>query len=260
MKTKIYIKILFALGIFMLLLPISSFSLWIDEGTTAYLASINTFNNLISYLSCYKGSEAQMPGYIIYIWLWAKLFGLSEIALRSANIPFYILFLISLYKSSYSSRMKVIILALVAPNPFLWYNINEARNTTIVFFLSFIIILNLFEYFNHGKKRINIYVLGIALIIGLTFNLLFYFIIIPIIYLIIIYIFKNKLRFKDTLSELKLPFIIITILSTLILFYYFFTLMHGAGGMLQRPGISNLGESLYEFGGFLGIGPPRNAM
>jgi hypothetical protein len=260
MKKEIYYKILSLLAFFILVVPISNFSLWIDEGTTAFFASINSGSNLFSYLLHYTGSEAQMPGYIIYIWLWAKVFGLSEIALRAANIPFCILFILNLYRSSLTNRIKIIILLLVALNPFIWYNMNEARNTVIVFFLAFIIIINLFEYFNNGQKIENMYIIVITLIIGLIFNLLFYFLFIPIIYLTINYIFKNKLELKKILSDLKVPILITLLSSILILFYYFFTLMHGAGGMRQRPSLSNLGEVLYEFGGFLGLGPARNAM
>jgi len=257
----IYKRKTFIVLLFLLLIPIisiSNFSLWIDEGTTAFLASFNSYSNLVNYLIHYTGSEAQMPGYIIFIWIWAKLFGISEIALRAANIPFYILFILSIYKSSFSRRMKVILLSIVTLNPFIWYNMNEVRNTLIVFFLAFIIIINLLEYFNNEQKLKNIYILGFTFVIGIAFNLLFYFLIIPIIYLSVNYIIKNNIRLKQLLDDIKIPLISTIILSLLLLIYYFFTLSHGAGGMRQRPGIANIGETLYEFLGFLGLGPSRN--
>lgn len=239
-------------------IAINNFSLWIDEGTTAYFASLSNFSGLVSKLLRWNGSEAQMPGYIVYIWSWAKIFGHSELALRYSNLPFLMWFYFTLIISSLSRRNKLIIIFLVVLNPFIWYNLNEARNTIIIFSLSFIILINLYDYFNNGFHISKINLIVVAFITGILFNLLFFFYAIVLLVLFIAFGIREKLSLKDFLSKVKYQIIALVSFSTVILAYYLFTLSHGAGGMHQRPGITNLANTFYEFAGFIGLGPSRN--
>jgi len=43
-------------------LTISSSSIWIDEGLTAYIASQRSLGSAFSFVMQYRGSEIQMPG------------------------------------------------------------------------------------------------------------------------------------------------------------------------------------------------------
>ena len=75
------------LAVFALLtVAVSGESFWIDEVSTAWLTLPPTLAGFWQSLG-ETGSEAQMPVFALYFWCWAKCFGLSEVALRCANLP-----------------------------------------------------------------------------------------------------------------------------------------------------------------------------
>jgi hypothetical protein len=245
-------------GMVISVLTLSNGSLWIDEGTTALFASFNSIRDVLNCLSHFPASESQMPGYVVYIWMWTRLFGHSEFMLRAANLPFIFWFYITLMYSSLSKRKIYLIVCILTLSPYMWYHLNEARNTTILVALSFIILIHLHEYFKNGLKLVNVSVVIAAFALGLSFNLLFIFFFIPLVYLVIQNLSADKRSLKNLMYSLKYPLMLFLPLCSALIFYYGYTLFHGAGGMRQQPGISNIVEVFYEYGGFLGLGPPRN--
>ena len=96
-------------------------SFWIDETSTATVASQSTISEWWRFLSTKVFSDVQMPGYMFYIWVWGKIFGHSEWWLRASNLLWLVLgFLAVPPRQSYY-------LLLLAASPFLWYYTNEAR-------------------------------------------------------------------------------------------------------------------------------------
>src|SRR6187399_2247152 len=67
-------------------LAINGQSLWIDEGTTAIKAIQPTLWGLWDSLRADGSSNLQLPLHYLYIWVWEKCLGGSEISLRAANI------------------------------------------------------------------------------------------------------------------------------------------------------------------------------
>ena len=244
--------------IILIIAAINNFSIWGDEGNTAYFASQNSFSELIKHFLGWRKSEAQMPGYVVYIWAWAKIFGHSEIALRYANIPFLIWFYLTLIYSGLSKSNKIIIILLTALNPFIWYNLNEARNTIILFSLAFIILINLYDYFNNGFNKSKINLIVVSFLIGISFNLLFFFYSITIVVLFLTFNKRGQLSFKIIFSNLKYHIAVISVFSILILGYNLIALSHGSSVDRVNPGVLNIAEVFYEFAGFIGLGPPRN--
>jgi hypothetical protein len=103
------------------MLAITGQSFWIDESSTATIASQPTLANWWSYLFTSVCSDTQMPLYMLYIWGWQKLFGCSEWILRASNLPWLLLGFLALPR-----RSAGVVLAL-AVSPFLWFYLNEAR-------------------------------------------------------------------------------------------------------------------------------------
>src|SRR4051812_20736322 len=66
-----------------LILSISSYSLWTDEAYSALLASQTSLANLGHSLLSGGSSDLQLSLYYLYLFLWAKLFGSSELAIRA---------------------------------------------------------------------------------------------------------------------------------------------------------------------------------
>ena len=128
--------LLVVLGTFLLALGVSGESLWIDEGYSAKLAMQPTLSAWAATLSSIPGSEPQMPGYQLYLWAWSRIFGLSEWALRLANLPWALLFTAALAWGSERLLQMRRVWLIVCLSPFLWFYMNEARPYAMMIGLS----------------------------------------------------------------------------------------------------------------------------
>src|SRR5262245_55615426 len=146
MNTKCFFWFVFFCAISVI--PISSASMWIDEATTAYLASQDTFFALIDTFSNLTSSESLMPGYILYTWICEKGFGHSEISLRLSNLPPFLLLLLSIYFLPRKAVFRFTVITLFTLSPFMWYNINEARSTISIFSFAGMTLVGLLYYFS----------------------------------------------------------------------------------------------------------------
>ena len=135
MKKKVDITALLLLIILSIIcfISVTSWSLWVDEAITAEMYSVDGFSELISQFQTRLGSEVQMPGWIVFMWGWCKLFGNSEYALRASNWLFIGLFLLYGYRLIAYGKITIkeriiiqIILCISICNPFILYNMNEA--------------------------------------------------------------------------------------------------------------------------------------
>jgi hypothetical protein len=99
---------------------ISPDSFWIDEGNTAYKASQPTLSAWFKALFVVTGSDAQMPGYMLYTWIWQKLAGNSEFALRLSNMPWLVLLVLAVRRFPWA-------VAVVLTSPFILNYLNELR-------------------------------------------------------------------------------------------------------------------------------------
>jgi hypothetical protein len=109
-------------------LAISSQSLWVDEAQTALKATPDTLHGWWRTLDGEGSSNMQLPLYMLYIWGWARIFGISEIALRAANLPWFILGLIAIFHFlRRHPPLRAATLLLYSLHPFVWYYLDEAR-------------------------------------------------------------------------------------------------------------------------------------
>jgi len=120
--------VLFLLACVVASLAISSQSFWVDEVQTALKAVPATPRGWWSALYAEHNQNMQMPLYMFYIWAWARLFGFSEIALRAANIPW---FMVGFFAIAHFLRRRPgfrnAALLVFCVHPFVWYYLNEAR-------------------------------------------------------------------------------------------------------------------------------------
>lgn len=262
MKKQIDITIilLFLVLAIICVISINSWSLWLDEAITAEMYSVEHFSDLIIQFETRLGSEVQMPGWITFMWGWCKLFGNSEYALRSSNLLFIGLFLLYGYRLVSDNRITIkertvlkIVLCLSICNPFILYNMNEARCNIPIFSFSFITILSLWYYLKIGDKQ-DWYICLTSLVFGYTFNMLVGFLIFSLLFIIWKKSGWRKVFIKQwkSLSLTAIPFVFFTI-------YYLVTIFFSnKGGQIETPGIGNIGYTLYEFAGFGGLGPDKN--
>jgi len=165
------------------LLSITGESLWFDEGTTSYFAGQATLADVWQELTTTTFSESQMPGYILYMWGWEKLVGGSEWALRMSNWPFLLALLMGLAWLPVSRQQRWLAIGLVALSPFVWYNLDEARSTTAVLALGGLCLVGVMQSLDGAprERRQGVWLTLVAAGLGFTFNMLFYFLMLPLL-------------------------------------------------------------------------------
>jgi 4-amino-4-deoxy-L-arabinose transferase-like glycosyltransferase len=115
-------------------------SLWYDESVTASLVA----QPLGAMLRSLRESETAPPLYYVLAWIWTRLFGSSDLALRSLSAAAGTLTVPVLYaaaKALVSRRAGIITAALAACSPLLvWYS-QEARAYSLLVLLSSLSVL-----------------------------------------------------------------------------------------------------------------------
>jgi hypothetical protein len=108
------------------IITIDNQSFWADEALTAYEAG----QSFTAMLHTVTSIETTPPLYFVLIWIWAKGFGTSEVALRSISAMAGVALVPIAYlcaRELLDRRAGVIAAALVVVNPFaIWYS-QEAR-------------------------------------------------------------------------------------------------------------------------------------
>lgn len=102
------------------LAAISRQSFWIDEGGTMIRSMMPTLGQWWHILQI-KGSDIQMPLYMLYAWFWHQHLGaVSEYALRLSNLPWLILTVLVLARVRYWPLVCLL-------SPFVLYFVNDFR-------------------------------------------------------------------------------------------------------------------------------------
>lgn len=102
-------------------------SLWLDEAINVLALKSN---NLFSLLTQYPRFDFHPPGYFLFLWLWTKLVGFSEISVRTPSTFFGLLTIWVTYligKKLVSKRFGLLASLLLAINPLHIYYSQEAR-------------------------------------------------------------------------------------------------------------------------------------
>lgn len=253
------------LGAVALIVPvvaISGQSFWIDEASTCWKAQQPAISQWWNELVAERGSDLQMPAYQLFMWLWVKVVGTSEVALRAANLPWFWLGLLAVWRGLASAPgvAKGFILAMVI-NPLGWYYLNDARPYAMQMAMAAVVLAALWrlgaapESAAHpGWFRVlcgGAIALSGSSMLGMIFCGAF--------------LLAGGLAFgwKRTRHLLQVNVVAnaVTVAGFLALSaYYLWTLRLGAGGMKIRADFRNVLFVVYEMLGFSGLGPGRTEM
>ena len=103
-------------------LAVSAQSFWIDEANTARFAVVPNLTEWVHMMLTDRGgSDPQMPFYLFWTWLWEKVFGHGEWALRLAGWPW-----LAAGIAVFGWR-KPAFAAVCALSAFIWFYADEAR-------------------------------------------------------------------------------------------------------------------------------------
>ncbi|MBE2202993.1 MAG: hypothetical protein IAE94_01455 [Chthoniobacterales bacterium] len=246
---------------------VSPQSLWIDEANTATKALAPDWEAFVSAMVTEKGSDQQMPLYMVLIWLWEKAVGSSEFALRALNIPLLALaiaWIIGRTRISLSVRLWFVVFACVSP--MVWAYLDEARPYILQFFGGGLIMSSLVNLTNNPqgkppKTHDALVAVGGALILYTAsllsaLSLVFF----GSAFLILWF------RAEPLSVTLRRPMFLGAISLMMVVFvgcgiYYIWTLLLGSGASnIAQTNIHSVMFCIYEFMGFMGMGPGRAAL
>jgi MFS family permease len=245
---------------------ITNVSLWIDEGFTAWLCAHASIGSVVAALASpfqATAADRQYPLYVLWIWSWTHVFGSSEIALRSANAPFGVLYVLALAlpcRHVFDRRFAWIPFAFA---PFIWFYMNEARSYLMLASLATAVTAAAVTY-AYGPQAFRpraVWLLGAFGLLALLTNVLAVFLF-PGLAVFAILTLRGSAA--PRWREWRGPALAFGPLIALTLIFYAFTFLGGGGRNELRPnhrdlpGVAFAAQVLYEDAGFDGLGPPRN--
>lgn len=173
-------------------------SFWRDEAFTFLLSKRNFFDLLLL-----TAKDFNPPLYYLIVHYWMRLFGSSEISLRTISLIFYWLtiyciFLFMTHIMKIQSKRKWLYLLLALLNPILLYYAFEARMYTM---LAFFAMLSFYSFFRKDYKTFVI-----STVLGLYTH---YFMMFVLLGELLFYYVTKKRRFhRQELIKYGFPFIL----------------------------------------------------
>jgi hypothetical protein len=243
------------------IIAVNNQSLWTDEALTAMIARKPTFGEWWHQLafthSLSRSSNVQMPLYMFGVWVYAKLFGSSEIALRAFNVPWFLGGAIAFIRS-FPGKERAAGFAVLVLSPFVWYYLGEARPYAMQLGGSLMVIAAL-RVMSRGMSAIThnwfiVFCLGLIWLAGSSLTGTIW-----VASALAMFVALLGVRESSSLVRRWTVVSTATIVSLLFLgVYYFWTLMIGARATtLAGTNWTNIGFALYELAGFTGLGPGR---
>jgi hypothetical protein len=151
------------------LVATSGRSLWIDEACTAMKAMQPGLPEWWNAMAAEKTADIQMPLYMLYVWIWARLLGWSEWSLHLSNVPWFVIGA-SVFVLSFSPgtllRKTALGAALVCP--FAWYCLDEARPYAMQIGAGLVVVGSLQRMVRSPESRAAtlLFVLGLGILSG----------------------------------------------------------------------------------------------
>lgn len=253
-------------------LSINGDSLWVDELTTAALAGASNWHDFVSRLTT-TGSEVMMPLFSVYAWMWGRIAGTSEMALRLMNLPWALLTAAAWWWWLRRLKLNAWWLLLLA-SPYYCFYLNEARPYCMTFASAFIAICAVDDMVHAVWRRdpegAAERILTVALAVCLGASVLNLFLApVLVIYGGVLWVGLcnsagswcaafNSIR--DLIRLRRRTFAILGLLLGIYFAYYGAALLLATGMKHGGFNITNILFGLYEIAGMLPFGPPRYAM
>lgn len=245
------------------LIAVSGDSLWIDEGLSATKAIAPTVGAAWQELITEGSTNMHMLLYMFCLWAWEKLFGSSEWSLRAMNIPFFMLGVTALWLASpKKARASLLVLCLVSP--FLWFYLNEARTYSMLFGWSALATAALVYWQRNGQQtsfpwRRWTWVLALSSsamiwthVVGLFFE--------AAIFAFLLFAMRPSGLLR-LVRRASLAVLFAILANATLAAYYLWTKSQGVeANPIGRTSLMGVLFWVYEFAGFAGLGPSRDAL
>lgn len=166
-------------------------SLWLDEAINIFYAKTNDF---WWFVTQYPIGDFHPPGYFAIIWIWGRIFGFSEFAIRMPSVLFgiltiYLTFLIG--KKLFNKRVGLFAALFLAISPLHIYYSQEARMYSFAAFAVVFSIYSLIMLINQQRNHLVLFILAIVLIMYSDYVAYF---IIPVLFFWIFFYQRKVIR------------------------------------------------------------------
>lgn len=247
--------------VLILLAAIRTESLWIDELSSAFVATRPDWEGMVRSLES-LGSEAQMPLHMAWLWGWVRLFGSSEWVLRASNIPWAVLAVvcwIGLLRRHQDGWRLIPLLGL----PILCYYMNEARPYVMTFAAGLLALWGIearcgLKGGASGTASSAAVLAGVGLCLGAS---MLNMILLPAL---VVYVAVRTAGagtgMRAFILEGRGMLAGLALVTLAMLAYYVLTLEQGHGGQREPFSLVNGAYAAYEILGFGGLGAPRIAL
>jgi len=245
------------------LIAVSGDSLWIDEGLSATKAIAPTVGAAWQELLTEGNTNMHMLLYMFCLWAWEKVFGSSEWSLRAMNVPFFMLGVAALWLAA-PKKARAFLLVLCLVSPFLWFYLNEARTYSMLFGWSGLATAALVYWQRNGQQasfpwRRWTWILALSSsamiwthVVGLFFQ--------AAIFAFLFFAMRpSGLWHMVRGAPLAVAFAIFA--NVALAAYYLWTKSQGVeANPIGRTSFMGVLFWVYEFAGFAGLGPGRDAL
>ena len=246
------------IGFALLLVSLSTDSIDMDEAQTWDYARLGTFSEFCHELKTDNNSESQMPLGMFSFWAWARIFGTSELGMRSLNLLWAGIALGALAQVGRQLSISWLPL-LFAVQPFTWYCMNHARTPLMQMAGGALLLAGTLGYFQsrqHGRGSSVALCVGAVLLCGASMLGL-----IPLVAIVAGLFVHGILRKLLMPTSGKIALIFTLLILAALGIYYGTTLLRGAGGIkIWSVSPANILFVAYEFLGFQGLGPGRQEL
>ena len=233
-------------------------SFWIDEANTALHAVQPTLPAWRDSLHR-AGSDAQMPIYMFYTWVWEKISGPGEWQLRLSNLPWLVLALLAIPRQQTSFRVVFLV------SPFVWYYLDELRPYLMQIGAAMLILGSIWRLMalheqpgssTRENRLAAFFCLGLVLLSGSSLlGMIWGAAMVAMFAMLFTGIRTVQLARKN------LPFVLpVAFLLCLLALYYCWTIQQGCGATAGTTNIQSTVFSFYEMMGLAGLGPGRTQL
>jgi hypothetical protein len=239
-------------------LAINNQSFWVDEagvGLKAQQASLAGWWSAIK-----ESGDVQKPLYFLFAWVWERLVGLNEFAMRAGNVLWFVPGVMIMFCAlAGKPLLRWCFLLLLLSSPFAWYYLNEARPYAMQIGLSLVVFAALYRLGLNQKESAQERAWVITLCVG---SLLLSATIMLAMLWLGAYLGGAVLSTpKDQRRRLVRDYQVYWSLTLALLFalglYYIWTLSIGARADCGDTDFRNVMFVAYELLGFSGLGPGR---
>ena len=234
------------------LIAFSTQSFWIDEAATAKFVDQPNLRLFWEKMITGVTSDSQMPLYMLYAWSWQKIFGRSEVLLRLANYPWFLLAQVAGAFIWADRRKGLLFISIAASSCFIWFYLDEARPYIMQYAAACVLIWFLASLLRHNivpTWKYWLFVFSTTVLAGSSMLGVFW--VGTSVLVATAIIVKKKVR--PPLLPIACGAAALFILGI----YYIWTLRTGARATYSHQTILNIPFINYELLGFVGLGPGR---